>query len=49
MKSFFISFFHDVLGWHFPSKHTGFDGCSNTSNCKYCGKPLLQDSQGGWF
>lgn len=44
-------FFHNVLGWHQPkseSKFT-FDGCSTHCTCKYCGKDIMQDSQGNWF
>jgi hypothetical protein len=42
-------FFHDYLRWHRPSKEIGFDGCSRTSVCIYCGCHVLQDSQGKWF
>ncbi len=42
-------FYHDLLLWHKPSDFEGFDGCSCTSRCKYCGKEIMQDSQGGWF
>lgn len=43
-------FFHNVLHWHDGegSGH-GFDGASCTSVCSYCGKRVLQDSQGNWF
>ena len=37
------------LKWHKPDSKIGFDGCSNTSTCKYCHKSILQDSQGNWF
>ncbi len=42
-------FYHDVLGWHKPSNEQGYDGCSFTARCKYCGKEIMQDSQGNWF
>ncbi len=38
------------LGWHKPKSGIGgFDGCSFTSICKYCGKEIMRDSQGNWF
>lgn len=40
---------HDIYGWHEPADKVGFDGASFTAVCKYCGKPILQDSQGNWF
>ena len=47
----FKFFFHDVLLWHKPAKNSkqSFDGCSIHSICKYCGKEIMQDSQGNWF
>lgn len=45
----FRLFLHKVFGWHAPSKKIGFDGCSLTSTCKYCGKEIMKDSQGNWF
>lgn len=42
-------FLHNVLGWHSQINRIGFDGCSLTSICKYCGQKILQDSQGNWF
>ena len=41
--------YHDVMEWHMPTESQGFDGCSFTSTCKYCGKEIMQDSQGNWF
>lgn len=43
-------FYHNAFGWHDGdlTPHT-FDGASNASRCSYCGKRVLQDSQGGWF
>ena len=42
-------FYHDVFEWHVPVDSQGWDGCSFTSKCKYCGKEIMQDSQGNWF
>ena len=41
--------FHDVLGWHMPNNFYNFDGVNLSSRCKYCGKEIMQDSQGNWF
>ena len=42
-------FYHDILEWHRPDNTESFDGCSRHSVCKYCGKNIMQDSQGNWF
>lgn len=42
-------FYHDILAWHKPSDQISNDGCSDCSICKYCGKEIMQDSQGNWF
>jgi hypothetical protein len=42
-------FTHDKLGWHLQPLQLGFDGCSLFGICPYCGKKVLQDSQGNWF
>lgn len=42
-------FYDRILGWHKPIDKVVFDGCSYASKCKYCGKPIMQDSQGNWF
>lgn len=42
-------FYHDILKWHKPNNIRSFDGCSCHSTCKYCGKEIMQDSQGNWF
>jgi hypothetical protein len=43
-------FYHDILGWHMPKdKDSTFNGCSLCNHCKYCGKHIMQDSQGNWF
>ena len=43
--------FHDVCGWHTPTEteENTFDGCSKHNHCKFCGKEIMQDSQGNWF
>ena len=50
-KGWFKSYFHDVLKWHRPDENTPIwcDGCSDHCVCKYCGKEIMQDSQGNWF
>ena len=49
-NDWFKIFFHDVLGCHQPdSTLKWYDGCSEHSNCKHCGKDIMQDSQGNWF
>lgn len=45
----FKLFYHDILEWHLPNGEQGFDGCSVHSVCKFCGKEIMQDSQGNWF
>lgn len=45
----FKVFYHDVLQWHEPIDEEWFDGCIFCSRCKYCGKEIMQDSQGNWF
>ena len=43
-------FYHDFLGWHRPDDSPQWsDGCSTHSKCKYCGKDIMEDSQGNWF
>jgi len=42
-------FFHNVMKWHLPNNEESFDGCSIHSTCKFCGKEIMQDSQGNWF
>ena len=40
----------DTMGWHSAGDDTwGFDGASFSDHCKYCGRAVLMDSQGGWF
>lgn len=47
----FLNFFyHDLLGWHIPDNSPQWsDGLSQHATCKYCGKDVMQDSQGNWF
>lgn len=45
----FRKFICNILGWHKPIEKASFDGCSMCSICKYCGKRIMQDSQGNWF
>lgn len=43
-------FYHDFLGWHTPDDSPQwFDGCSEHTVCKHCGRDIMQDSQGNWF
>lgn len=49
-KGLFHRWYHDVLEWHQPDTHPHtFDGCSKHATCKWCGKDIMQDSQGNWF
>lgn len=42
--------FREFMGWHKPTSGTyQHDGASMHSICQYCGKDIMQDSQGGWF
>ncbi len=42
--------FDKHLSWHSPVKGTEFSrGINNHATCKYCGKDVIQDSQGNWF
>lgn len=47
----FKFFYHGMLGWHVPDENIDHwsDGCSDHAICKYCGKDIMQDSQGNWF
>lgn len=47
----FKCFYHDIMGWHRPdyNKDAWSDGLSLHATCKYCGKEIMQDSQGNWF
>lgn len=42
-------FYHGILGWHKPDDKVSFNGCSFCSTCQFCGKRIMQDSQGNWF
>lgn len=48
-KGFFKRFYHDFMGWHQPKDIRWHDGISEHAQCKYCGKDIMQDSQGNWF
>lgn len=45
----FRKFLCNVMGWHKPSDNITSDGVNFISTCRYCGKRILQDSQGNWF
>lgn len=50
VKGYLKGFYHDIMEWHRPSGEDAFyDGCSAHDTCKYCGKDIMQDSQGNWF
>lgn len=42
-------FFDRILSWHKPVDNVERYGPFNTSKCRYCGKQIMQDSQGNWF
>ena len=50
-KIIYLRFFYNILGWHSPDYNDKgyFDGASLHAKCKYCGKDIMQDSQGNWF
>ena len=41
--------YHDLLGWHKPTKEISSAGILLKSQCKYCKKEITQDSQGNWY
>ena len=46
----FGKLFHKTLGWHFPDDSPQkFDGANIHARCRFCGKRIMQDSQGNWF
>ena len=46
----FNRFYHNILNWHLPDNEPQeFDGCNIHAHCKYCGKEIMQDSQGNWY
>ena len=49
MRKRIRKFMCEVLGWHKPKDRMMFDGCNIHSVCRYCGKEIMQDSQGNWF
>ena len=46
---FLTWFYHGALHWHRPDETEFNDGCSFHSHCRFCGKEIMQDSQGNWF
>lgn len=40
-----------LMKWHTPDKEKGqyYLNLSLHASCKYCGKDIMQDSQGNWF
>lgn len=48
-KQMFRSFLCNVMGWHSPGRTVTTFGIIQESKCKYCGKRIMQDSQGNWF
>ena len=45
----FKHWYHDILEWHEPDQSIIYKGLNTHSKCKYCGKHIMQDSQGNWF
>ena len=45
----FKKFYHDILHWHEPDQSIIYKRLNTHSKCKYCGKHIMQDSQGNWF
>ena len=45
----FKKFYHDMLMWHKPNGKIRLEGILLMSKCKFCGKDIMQDSQGNWF
>ena len=37
------------LGWHRPAFIEYQDAMITESKCKYCGRSIMEDSQGNWF
>lgn len=48
-RGWFSKFYHDLLGWHQPTNELELHGINLCSVCKFCGKKIIQDSQGNWF
>ena len=48
---YFKFLYHDKFGQHVPTDEEWVPNMSTTfhSHCKYCGKEIIQDSQGNWF
>lgn len=43
------NFLCGLLGWHRPIDKITIIGINLSSTCRYCGKPIVRDSQGNWF
>ncbi len=43
------AWFDRHLYWHAPDDSMTLAGINLKSVCKYCGKEIMQDSQGNWF
>lgn len=37
------------LDWHRPASIEYHDAVNAESKCKYCGRSIMEDSQGNWF
>lgn len=49
-SGFLKGYYHNFLGWHTPGDSPIWgDECNTHAICKYCGKHIMQDSQGNWF
>lgn len=42
--------FHNLMGWHLPEdEKKELLGVNIKSKCRFCGREIIQDSQGNWF
>lgn len=42
--------FHNLMGWHLPENEKNeLLGINIKSKCRFCGREIIQDSQGNWF
>lgn len=39
----------NLFGWHKPNYCITVSGINLKSICRYCGKPIMRDTQGNWF
>ena len=43
-------FYHNMLGWHLPQREQITQiGENAKSQCRLCGREIIQDSRGNWF